>query len=305
MSKYIDADRLIAEIERYEDTAIDAYNPLGEEADYWHGKVVACEDLKNLITSLQQEQPDNMIQWTGNNLKEVIDFTGKSPRFEEWFKSWEEFETYVHQHNDILKLFCEDGNHYEVPVGAWIVKTPDGHNVPSVARFIQAKQEQPEDKQTIVITESRGDANIIWDCRSLSDVIALLKSAESFITEKQIEKIAGPGSGPDYATTEGRYSHLFKHQQEQPEVDLEKLGEEVENFCLEYDARKDAWYNMTPRDQKLLSNPTWLNFATNIASHFYELGLNARKEESVSVAESPSKTFPRVNEFDCGSSYRH
>ena len=61
------------------------------------------------------------------------------------------------------------------------------------------------------------------------------------------------------------------------DADVEiNLGNEVENFCLEYDARKDAWYNMTPRDQKLLSNPTWLNFATNIARHFYGLGLNAR-----------------------------
>lgn len=87
---------------------------------------------------LRQEQPDNMIQWTGNNLKEVIDFTGKSPRFGEWFKSWEEYENYVHTHNDTLKLLCEDGSHYEVPVGAWIVKTPDGYNVPSVSRFIHA-----------------------------------------------------------------------------------------------------------------------------------------------------------------------
>ena len=89
-------------------------------------------------------QPDNMIQWTGENLKQVIDFTGKSPKFNEWFKSWEDFENYVHGHGDILKLFCEDGSHYEVPVGAWIVKTPDGYNVPSVARFIHAKQGQPE-----------------------------------------------------------------------------------------------------------------------------------------------------------------
>jgi len=92
----------------------------------------------------QKEQKPIMIQWTGKNLKEVIDFTGKSPKFGEWFNSWKEFETYVHQHNDILKLFCEDGSHYEVPVGAWIVKTPDGYNVPSAARFIPAKQEQPE-----------------------------------------------------------------------------------------------------------------------------------------------------------------
>ena len=57
MKKYIDIEKLIAEIERYENTAIDAYNPRGEDADFWHGKVVACEDLKTLVTSLQQEQP--------------------------------------------------------------------------------------------------------------------------------------------------------------------------------------------------------------------------------------------------------
>lgn len=96
---------------------------------------------------VKQEQPDNVIQWNGNNLKEVIAFTGKSPRFEEWFKSWKEFETYVHQHNDILKLFCEDGSHYEVPVGAWIVKTPDGYNVPSVSQFVHRQQEVDLEKE--------------------------------------------------------------------------------------------------------------------------------------------------------------
>lgn len=55
--KYIDAEKLMAEIERYEETAIDAYNPLGEDADLWHGKVTACEDIKTIIASLQQEQP--------------------------------------------------------------------------------------------------------------------------------------------------------------------------------------------------------------------------------------------------------
>jgi len=77
-----------------------------------------------------------------NQPKEVIDFTGKSPRFGEWFKSWEEYENYVRTHNDILKLFCEDGSHYEVPVGAWIVKTPDGYNAPSVAKHIQQEQSE-------------------------------------------------------------------------------------------------------------------------------------------------------------------
>ena len=84
------------------------------------------------------EKPVN-VQWTGNNLKEVIEFTGKSPRFDEWFKTWDEYESYVRNHGNIFKLFNKDGSHYEVPVGAWIVKTPDGRNVPS--RFIP--QEKP------------------------------------------------------------------------------------------------------------------------------------------------------------------
>lgn len=33
--------------------------------------------------------------------------------------------------------------------------------------------------------------------------------------------------------------------------------------------------------------------------------VNLEKEEFVGVAESPSKTFPRVNDFECGGSYRH
>lgn len=57
MAYHIDIDKLIAEIERYKNAAIDAYNPLGEDADFWYGKVVAYEDLKALIASLQKEQP--------------------------------------------------------------------------------------------------------------------------------------------------------------------------------------------------------------------------------------------------------
>lgn len=106
----------------------------------------------------QKEQQPVMVQWTGKNLKEVIDFTGKSPKFGEWFKSWEDFENYVHSHDDILKLFCEDGSHYEVPIGAWIVKTPDGYNTPSRFRFIQkpAKWSEEDEKMLIAISKALG-----------------------------------------------------------------------------------------------------------------------------------------------------
>ena len=83
----------------------------------------------------QSEQKHYMVQWKGDNLKEVIGFTGKDKNFEKWFKSFEEYEKYVHDHNDIFKLFNENGNHYEIPVGAWIVKTPDGYNIASKCSF--------------------------------------------------------------------------------------------------------------------------------------------------------------------------
>jgi len=103
--------------------------------------------LKQLDTLQEKsEKPINpkpmMIEWTGNNLKEVIEFTGKSPRFDEWFKTWDEYESYVHSHGNIFKLFDEDGSHLEVPVGAWIFKTPDGRIVPSTFLY----QEQPVKK---------------------------------------------------------------------------------------------------------------------------------------------------------------
>lgn len=149
MKRYIDAEKLLAEIERLKKHSQEAKMEFMKEGYSQNAFAENCrlksfDKLLSFITSLQQEQPDNMIQWTGSNLQEVIDFTGKSPKFNEWFKSWDEFESYVHSHGDILKIFSEDGSHFEVSAGAWIVKTPDGYNVPSIARFIQAKQEQPE-----------------------------------------------------------------------------------------------------------------------------------------------------------------
>ena len=94
------------------------------------------------FTDSEKDKIVPVIEWTGNNLKEVVEFTGKSPRLEEWFKSWDEYEAYVQEHNNIFKLFNDDGSHYEVPVGAWIVKTPDGQNVASKATFVPSTQEK-------------------------------------------------------------------------------------------------------------------------------------------------------------------
>ena len=51
----------------------------------------------------------------------VIDFVGKAPWFDEWFKSWEEYEAYVKSHNNIFKIFSLSG-HYEIYPGCEIQK---------------------------------------------------------------------------------------------------------------------------------------------------------------------------------------
>ena len=62
------------------------------------------------------------IQWTGDNLKEVVKFVGGlHPSFNEWFKSWEEYEEYVRTHDNIFKLFMSDGkSHYLIQPGCFI-----------------------------------------------------------------------------------------------------------------------------------------------------------------------------------------
>lgn len=80
------------------------------------------------------------VLWNGNNLKEVISFTGRSPRFDEWFNSWDEFEKFVKEHDGIVKLFAKDGTNVEVRPGTWIVKTPEGICIPLVDPWPSDKQ---------------------------------------------------------------------------------------------------------------------------------------------------------------------
>lgn len=52
------------------------------------------------------------IQWTGDNLREVIGFTGLHPRFGDWFGTFEEYEQYVREHGSVFKLYLQDGKDY-------------------------------------------------------------------------------------------------------------------------------------------------------------------------------------------------
>lgn len=250
MSKYIDADRLRAEIEKLIErySSIKAKGILQE--GYKGGRLIGYEDTLNKLDSLQQEQPDNnekekaislQIQAYLTTASDELYAPGKPLYTEAHHKGihecmlmWQKLHQYYFSTMQEQPSDEDDGKFVKISVRKELAETFQrlGDEIQSgQSSFVGAvnQQEQPKDKQIVIITESHGDANIEWDCRSLDDVMALLKSAESFVSDKQVEKLRGPGSGPDYATTEGRYSHLFKRQQEQPEVDLKKT---VEFECI-------------------------------------------------------------------------
>ena len=89
--------------------------------EYEKGQRDVLESIRCFIKGLRNN-PDRII-WTGDNLKEVLDFVGKAPWFDEWFKSWEEYEDYVKSHNNIFKIFSL-GGHYEIYPGCEIMRLP-------------------------------------------------------------------------------------------------------------------------------------------------------------------------------------
>ena len=185
----------------------------------------------------QGEQKPCMVQWKGDNLKEVISFTGKDKNFGKWFKSFEEYEKYVHEHNDIFKLFNENGNHYEIPVGAWIVKTPDGYNIASNAVLKQKHADTIEprfkvgdwvvnkfgdswhidsfDKKNYQVSDGKGNYNYfpiskqdemhIWTIQDAKDGDML-----SFYTEYRGNKMLQVGIIKKYVGKRGGCSNTFK-----------------------------------------------------------------------------------------------
>jgi len=99
-----------------------------------------CIDALSVNSMIKKGELLRAVQWTGYNLEQVIDFVGKSPRFNEWFNSWEEYEQYVKEHNNIVKLFSPTGHSVEVHSGDWIVKLPDGTNVPVRNCWLKEKE---------------------------------------------------------------------------------------------------------------------------------------------------------------------
>lgn len=84
------------------------------------------------------------IIWNGDNLKEVIEFTGKHPKFDKWFYSWEEYETFVKNDGNLFKIFTLEGV-MEASVGDFIIRGVSGEHYPCKPDIFEQTYEKVDD----------------------------------------------------------------------------------------------------------------------------------------------------------------
>lgn len=83
------------------------------------------------------------IQWTGENLSEVLEFTGKHPSWDKWFNSFEEYEAHVRADRSVFKIKTLEGTHEAAP-GDWIIRGVHGEHYPCKPDIF-AKTYEPAD----------------------------------------------------------------------------------------------------------------------------------------------------------------
>lgn len=69
------------------------------------------------------------IRWTGENLFDVLAFTGKSDRFDEWFPTLDAYQEHVRSDNNVFKVFTLEGV-MRASVGDWIIRGVKGEVYP-------------------------------------------------------------------------------------------------------------------------------------------------------------------------------
>ena len=244
--KYIDEDKLIAEIERWRDKEKEDYS----ESTYSMGRCDALAEFRNHIVSLLEEQPEDIVVIA----KTFLDALSKTPYNN---KPITDAQIIAKQ----LLLFFENPKEYN----------PD------------AILEQPEETcKTCGLYENncpfiRGKL-IPYPNKVRKDYIhSVMKEQEQpkGNLEYWLEHFGMPKENIDNCITQiaqgygaCRYLEGIQHgaeavnelaKQEQPEVELEK---EVKDYFM------DSGYNLPYYE-------CW-----TIAKHFFELGLSARKEET-------------------------
>ena len=82
-------------------------------------------DLRGTIKFRKKPIVNEAIRWTGDNLREIIDFTGLHPSAQKW--TWEEYEEVVKREG--LKIFTLEGPLF-ASVGDYIMRGVNGEFYP-------------------------------------------------------------------------------------------------------------------------------------------------------------------------------
>ncbi len=83
------------------------------------------------------------IRYTGD-AREAIEFTGKSPEFDKWFSSMEEYERHVEADGGVFKIFTLEGV-MEAHPGDWIIRGVKGEHYPCKPDIFEATYDQVDD----------------------------------------------------------------------------------------------------------------------------------------------------------------
>lgn len=83
------------------------------------------------------------IQWTGENLREVLAFTGKHPSWVLWFQNFAEYAAYVAADRQVFKIKTLEGTMEAMP-GDWIIRGVKGECYPCKPDIFVATYEAAE-----------------------------------------------------------------------------------------------------------------------------------------------------------------
>lgn len=86
------------------------------------------------------------ILWTGDNLRDVLAFTGKHPRFDEWFQSFEAYEAHVVADRGAFHIKTLEGTMEAMP-GDWIIRGVAGEHYPCKPDIFEATYDAVEEAE--------------------------------------------------------------------------------------------------------------------------------------------------------------
>lgn len=69
------------------------------------------------------------ILYDGTNLNDVLEFTGKHPKWYQWFRDFEDYQDHVNKDNGIFKILTLEGT-IEASIGDYIIRGIKGEHYP-------------------------------------------------------------------------------------------------------------------------------------------------------------------------------